>query len=78
MVLTFETIAGSVITAILCKRRSRNAQSWISGKFSNQKLKVIRFERKVGIQITDYFKWNRSNMLQPCVKRVDLGSKVPI
>ena len=78
MVLTFEAIAGRVVTTILCKRRSRDTQFWIFGKLSNQKLKVIRFERKVGIQITNYFKLNRLNLLQSCVKRVNLAGEATI
>ena len=78
MVLTLETIPGTIVTIILGKRGSRDAQPWIFGKLSNQKLKVIRFERKVGIQITNCFKRNRLNVLQSCVKRLNLAGEATI
>src|SRR4029077_17591117 len=78
MLFTFETNAGSIVTTILCKRRSRDTQLWIFGKLSNQKLKIIRFERKVGIQITNYFKRNRLHVLESCVKRVNLAGEATI
>src|SRR4029077_13009813 len=78
MLFRSETITGSIVTTILCKRRSRDTQLRIFGKLSNQKLKIIRFERKIRIQITDYFKRNRLDVLQACVKRVNLAGEATI
>jgi hypothetical protein len=78
MVLTLETVTGSVVTTILSEWRSGDSESWIFRKLSYQKLQVFRIERKIGIEVADYIELKRSGLFQAGIECTDLSSKASV